>query len=156
VSPRWDWLKTEVTTNSQSLKVDSTNVFVINHELNDRESYMEADLKADHWADFMDEYEQAVGIGSDWVKNPWGLVFKFLGYPNYKETGNPVYLYVYYPQSNKAIAILNDRQFSDTMSAIEWRIDMDYDGEYWQIDWAGMRQRCSRTIDSAWTKGPCP
>ncbi len=132
-----------------------TKVLVVRNEINSQEGYQEIDLSSKEWKNFLAEYDKGVKEKAEWLKNPWGIVFRAIGYPN-DEVGNPKYLYAFYPQDDIAIAVLYDQALRDDASGIEWRVDLQRENGLWKIIWMGQRLRCSRTPDDGWTKGLCP
>jgi hypothetical protein len=136
-------------------EMNSEWVLVIDDTLNDRDNYKEINLSDDQWDEFSSEYELAVKNKLEWIKNPWGIVYKVAGYPSLDQI-NPIKVYVYYPHGNIAVAVLYDKAMDDSVGGYEWRIDLMGNEENWEIVWAGKRWWCRRTLLQEWTTDLCP
>jgi hypothetical protein len=125
--------------------------------LKDKESYGAYDFAKDPWlASFAQEYKDARLNHSSWVVDPIALALRVAGYPNIDGT-NPDQVDIYYVNSTKLVVVIKDfGLMDDSVESRDIRVDLVKKGDIWEVEWAGLRQRCRRGLIIGWTTSGCP
>jgi len=88
--------------------------------------------------------------------DPIDVGLHFAGYSNIDDI-QPDIVMIFYPATNEVIIfVLAIGLMDDSILDHEERIDLHFDGDEWEVEWAGFRQRCRRNNNPDWITGLCP
>ena len=121
-----------------------------------RENYGEIDFDNDKWIQrFVSEYEEAKVNGDEWINNPEEVALRVAGYPN-PDNISPQEVEIDEISNDQiVITVLSKKLWDDSISRQEYRVELRMVNGNWLIEWAGLRQMCSRGSLGGWTKSPC-
>jgi hypothetical protein len=100
--------------------------------------------------------------GAAWLKDPQQTAIQY-AIPDgidacRKLDVNPVTI-----QAQEAVIVVTANCGDDSTSAARYRVELNRNGEVWEIAWVGRKQRCSRVGilghlagQGGWTTQPCP
>lgn len=119
--------------------------------------YKPFELSGDGWfAKRMPDYEGARNNLEDWTKNPTDIALYMAGYPNLDGT-KPDKVSIFDTGSDRiTVLVMENSLHDDSVQAIEVRVDLVKKNEVWEIEWAGGRWRCWRTLFSSRGTSLCP
>jgi hypothetical protein len=124
----------------------------------DKQYYATVDqINPETWErEFWQSYTDALDSKDDWVKNPVTIALRYGGYPNVDYRYPDSVTEYLISDSEVVIVATNEHLRTDSVFAVEYRIDFLKNGDVWKIEWAGNRYRCVRTTSSEWTTNLCP
>jgi hypothetical protein len=129
----------------------------INNLGDDRSSYSPIDLATQ--TQFASEYGQARDTGAEWSKNAQEVALRFVT-AGRTECLNPP-LESVRTDGDEAVVVIHDNcSFDDSILATKYRLELAQSGEFWEVKWAGWKQKCRRdgslVFLKSWTAELCP
>jgi|GEM_PF-3928438 len=116
----------------------------------DRSSYRSIDLATQ--TQFATDYEQARNQGAEWSKSAQEVALRFVT-AGRTECLNPP-LESVRAQGGEAVIVIHDNcSFDDSILATKYRLELAQSGEFWEVKWAGWKQRCRRDAPLGFLRG---
>ena len=124
-----------------------------------REHYAAIDIEnPEHLpsATFQKEYAEAVESGAQWIQQPTEVGLRLAGYPTV-DGNKPNKITVYQSQTNEVtVVVLTTDLRDDSIKDQEVQIALVESDGIWEVEWAGYRQRCHRSLHKGWVTTLCP
>jgi hypothetical protein len=91
---------------------------------------------------FKTDFETALSNDLAWIRYPEQIALRISGYP-LPDYPSPEEVILFQPGEDVVIAIVTDRRLmDDSLSAIQYRVEMSRSWYHWQVDWFGSRWQC--------------
>jgi hypothetical protein len=103
---------------------------------------------------FRNDFDIAVINKEDWIQFPEKIALRITCFPH-PDIPCPDEM-IFHQISKEEIVILETlwRVFDDQWGALEYRVDLKFNNDYWFVEWAGQRWQCKNNRGE-WTIGVC-
>lgn len=121
-----------------------------------RDQYRTLDFPQDSsFVSFSEAYQTAIAIHSGWISDPEAVALRAVGYPN-PDNIPPDRVTSFLEETGTTIVTITDQNLmGDSLTAIEYRVELTQNDNIWQVEWVGARFRCRRGFSVGWTSQFC-
>jgi hypothetical protein len=123
----------------------------------ERSAYLADDLTGAEWQrEFDTHYRRALSVDEERGIDPKLVALSAAGYPN-DDNIPPESVATFDSEPGRLIFVISSGPaMDDSISLVEWRIDLIQQDGRWQVEWAGHRWVCGRDLFRwGWTTDRC-